>query len=58
MCPPVWGQQEGEIYVCVHALSEAECLPLQSKYCLITPSDPSNEKWNSGFPAGLWARLS
>ncbi|KAI9538148.1 hypothetical protein NQZ68_017881 [Dissostichus eleginoides] len=45
-------------YVCVYVLSEAECLALQSKYRLITPSDLGNEKWNSGFPAGLWARLS
>ncbi|KAI4808548.1 hypothetical protein KUCAC02_000605, partial [Chaenocephalus aceratus] len=43
--------------VCVCVLSEAECLALQSKYRLITPSDLGNEKWNSGFPAGLWARL-
>lgn len=56
MRSPVCSRQEGEI--CVYVLSEAECLPLQSKYCLITPSDLGNEKWNSGFPAGLWARLS
>lgn len=43
-------------YVCVCV--EWSWVPLQTKYRLITPSDLGNEKWNSGFPVGLWACLS
>lgn len=42
----------------MHVLSEAEWLPLHSKYCLITPSDLGNDKWlNGGFPAGLFSKV-